>query len=303
MVSRAYDRKTRRELLQDLEDALERPVLAVCSGTRGYNIANLDIHGARAFIEMLRRNVQGEKLAILLVGGGGYPAFADSVARALRQRGVGAMAVVPNRVAGVYTSIALACDHILLHEHGSLGAYDQAPLGRELTALDAATLEAFRELPDEVKSLGERAFELARDQHLAGLHARLIERLFSDADQGIADSVRDALSSTRLGNQLSLGASELAALGLEADTTADHDDLIWRIFQTYEELFELRDRQEPLYTESDVGDEVEFEPARGVIGAVIEGTEAELLYELDTGRPDPDTGMLEGEWLWSRLPQ
>ncbi|MGM0556414.1 MAG: SDH family Clp fold serine proteinase [Myxococcota bacterium] len=301
MVRRPHSRKARRALLEQLEDALELPVLAVCSGTRGYAIANLDEHAARAFIEMLRRNVEDDEVALLLIGEGGYPVFADSVVRTLAQRGMDATAVVPHRVAGVFTNVALACDRIYLHEHGSLGAYDQSLLGRQLTELDAATLEAWRELPDAVKTLGPRSFEIARDRHLGRLHARLLERILSRSKSEISQDLEGALSSARLGDQLSLGAGELQALGLEATTVEEHQELVWTIYETYEELFELRDKQEPLFTESDVGDEVEFEPARGVVGAVIEGARAELVYQLDTGRPDPDTGMLEGEWLWSSL--
>lgn len=302
MVSRPHSRKARQALLERLRDALELPVLAICSGTRGYTIANLDKYAARAFIEMLRRNVDADEVALVLVGEGGFPAFADSVVRTLDQQGVRATAVIPHRVAGVYTNVALACERILLHDHGSLGAYDQAPLGRELTELDAATLDAWRGLPEHVKSIGPRSYELARDRHLAELHARLLERVLSRRDDELAEQLGAALSTARLGEQLSLGAAELSELGLDAEVIGDHAELVWEIYEAYEELFELRDKQEPLYTESDVGDEVEFEPARGVVGAVIEGPRAELRFELDTGRPDPDTGMLEGEWLWSRLP-
>jgi hypothetical protein len=301
VVGRSHSRSARKQLIESLQDALELPVLAVCVGTRGYTIANLDEHAARAFMEMLRRNVDADEVALLLIGEGGYPVFADAVVRTLEQRGVRATAVVPHRVAGVFTNIALACERIIFHEHGSLGAYDQSLLGRQLTELDATTLEAWRALPEEIKTLGPRSYELARDRHLAELHTRLLERIVSRSASELSESLRHELSSARLGDQLSLGPGELQSFGLDATTVAEHRDLVWAIYETYEELFELRDKQEPLFTESGVADEVEFEPARGVVGAVIEGARAELVFELDTGRPDPDTGMLEGEWLWSRL--
>ena len=84
----SYDRDRRVELLSELSSACGYPVLAVCSGVTGFNVTNLGEDGARAFVEILERELDGDssRIGLFLLGQGGYPAFADGVTRSIRER-------------------------------------------------------------------------------------------------------------------------------------------------------------------------------------------------------------------------
>ena len=298
------DRESRAGLLGALSRERDYPVLAICSGSGGFNVTNLGEDGVRAFVEILEREVDDDasRVGLFLLGEGGYPSFADGVTRSLRERGLEVEVIVPYRVSGVFTTMALSADRVIMHPNASVGAFDQPPLGRRVVDVTIATLEYFDQLPEVGHTLEDRAPELARDRFFARLHRRVVERVVGDLDSGVGARVVRELSLDSLGEELAVGATELETIGLACETAEDQfRESIWELFEVYEDIFEMRDKQEPLFHESDVADEVEFEPARGLVGAVIEGPDEALVFELDTGRPDPDTGMLDGEWLWSDL--
>src|SRR5690606_17844111 len=75
------------------------------------------------------------------------------------------------------------------------------------------------------------------------------------------------LASVHLGSSTGLGADELRAIGFEVRPAANPE--VWQLYRAVEDELELRAAPLLAYTESDLGDEVEFEPAMGLTAAFI----------------------------------
>ncbi len=293
----------RIQLLSELADAMGMPVVAVVSGWFGDHVVNLDELAARAFIDVLDGELEHhddtDHIGLFLLGRGGFPAFADGLWRALRGHGLASTAVVPYRIDGAHSLVALSAEERLFHPHGALGAYDRRPLGRVKARLDADVVFGLGEMPalgiDDPATIAEIAYERRQAQ----LAHHVMARMVGGTDSGVGARIERAMNARALGTELGLSAGELERLGLDCQTLADERAaLVWQLFEAYEVELELLEPPTPRYTESDVANEVEFVPATGVTGALIEGAHQSLCYELDTGRPDPDTNMLDGEWLW-----
>jgi hypothetical protein len=322
----AADIPPRNQLLAELSDEIGMPVIAVANGWCGNNVVNLGEEGARAFIEVLDAELAAqpetsadapEPVALFLVGRGGYPAFADGVWRALTGRGLEVTAIVPHRVDGALSLLALSSQHRLMHPYGALGAYDRRPLGRLEAKLDADVVRGLAGLAeggmaegglagagvaklglDDVTSLSQ----IAGERRYAQLSRHLMKRMLGGTESGLGARVERDLCADLLGADLALSANELDKLGLvTAVAEGRSSELVWQLYRAYERELEVLEVAMPRFTQSQVADEVEFAPATGLTGAVIEGVHDQLIFELDTGSPHPDTGMLKGEWLWDRL--
>lgn len=269
-----------------------------------------------------------DEVAIFLVGRGGFPEFAQGVCRALRGRNIRATAVIPAQINGAIALAALGMARRLMHPYAAIGAYDCPALGGARAAPDVDILreiEGFHKEsahkqvfhkqessahPTDVGLLGPDTLIAIAHQRRQARHARqLLGRLLGEAvDEPSGDSaahgrqsggVTSALSSSVLGNHLALSAAELNTLGVASQTAAGQQAaLIWRIYESYEQEFKVLHPAVPRYTESEFADEVEFAPAMEIKGAMIEGAQQKFVYELDTGRPDPESGMLDGVWSW-----
>jgi hypothetical protein len=292
------DHAGRAELLAAVGDLIDAQVIAVASGWRSNRVVNLDEAAVRVFIDVLDAKLEAaepvEEVALVLVGRGGWPRFAEGVWRAVRGRGLRLTVVVPYRVDGVFSLLALAADERILHPYGALGAYDRRPLGQIKARLDAESAALLTR--DEAVVESARA-EIAFERRHAGLARGLMQRLVGDIDPALFESAIAELGTRRLGSQLAIGAAELDRIGLDS-RLADGElaALIWRLYRAYEHALGVREPPTPRYTESQLADEVEFEPAVGVTGALIETSDINRRFELDTGRPDPDTNMLDGRW-------
>jgi hypothetical protein len=178
-----------------------------------------------------------------------------------------------------------------MHHHGGVGAYDAGPLRADDVRLD-------HHLIDDVPALG--GIHYADNDHTlpARLAAGMRERRLARAlGERLADGDKlNALSHLRLGTDHGLGADELAEAGFEVEAT--DDDALWQLYLAAEEALGILSSPAPRYTESDIGTEVEFEPAVGLLGALVESRKSSYDFELDTGRPDPDTGRYAGAWNW-----
>jgi hypothetical protein len=194
-----------------------------------------------------------------------------------------------------------------MHPYGALGAYDRRPLGRLEAKLDSDSLRGLGGLQEmSIDALGlagaRKITTIASERRQAQLSRQLMRRMLGGTESGLGARVERHLCADALGQDLALSASELDKLGLESAVADGHAaDLIWQLYQAYERELEVLEVALPRFTQSQVADEVEFTPATGKTGAVIEGVHDKLIFELDTGSPDPDTNMLKGEWMWDRV--
>jgi hypothetical protein len=281
----------RQELLADLEETHGGRAMLIAASSREDLATDLDASAARAFIEVFDRLDTPEQLTLVFDARGGRAEFADAVTRVLRASGTRLHLIVPTTSNGVASLLALSADELTIHDYAGLGAYDVGPM-----RLDAERLD--HRLFDDIPALG--GIDYAHDPKLpvrlaAGLRERrlcreLARRLASE------DVAYDRLSVEHLGDRLALGASELADAGFPAGGT--DEELVWKFTLTVEETLGSLEAPPPRYTESDLGDEVEFEPAVGLTVALVESAEHSLTRVLDTGRPHPETGEYQGHWTW-----
>lgn len=279
----------RGKLLQKLAEKRGNPVILIGASWRRDTATDLDLDAARAVIALVDELDRPERVSIVLAARGGHVAFADTVSRTFRSLGTELELLVPTLVTGVGGLLALAAAQTFVHPYGGVGAYDAGPL-----IVDGGALS--HDLIDDVPALG--GIHYTTDPHLparlaAGLRERRLARALADRLSG--ESIdHPHLSQLHLGTSVGLGAAELGEAGIDAQTLDDPD--LWALYRATESALGLREPPAPRYTESDLGDEVEFEPAVGLIGALVESAQTSLCFELDTGRPDPDSGRYSGAW-------
>lgn len=281
---------SRRRLIGKLEKRCDGPVVVIAASWRDDIATDLDIHAARVVAELLD-DLDGERFTLVYAARGGDAAFADAVARSLRSRGVTFDLAVPTLITGAGALLALAASKILIHPHGGIGAYDVGPLRSGEARMGAR-------LFDDIPALGGIRYE--HDPSLptrlaAGMRERRLSReLAMRLARDEADF--DALSHLRLGYEMGLDAAQLRGAGFDASVY--DEPALWALWCALEEELGLLQRPEPAYTEADLGDEVEFAEAVGLLGAVVETKKRSFRFELDTGSPDPDTGIFAGAWIW-----
>lgn len=319
----------RQGLLSRLTAELGMPLVAIVSAWRGDQRVNFGEESLRAFFAVLDAQLQAwqaqhaepaSQVGVFLVGRGGFPAFADGVVRAVRERGLSMTALVPSQVDGALSLVALGAEQRLLHPYGALGAYDRPALGRVRWELNAEIMRHLGGLtapvvapeadgapnpwnPRALLDLGGRAWQAhlaaASLHRMLAAHSHHEER--SNGDAELTVRIERALSTRFLGHDLALSASEIDALGLATRCLqAEPAEIAWELFELYERGLGILEPPAPRYTASEVADEVEFALATDIVGAIIEGSHRRLVFELDTGRPDPDTSMLLGQWRWER---
>lgn len=278
----------RRARLKALSVLLKMPVISLVAGWRAERSVDLDEAALRAFLHVLDAELETssvqdgpEEIGLFLVGRAGYPGFAEGVIRALRGRGIRCAAIIPDRVDGAFSLAALGADSRLMHPYAALGAYDLAP--RRSTRPERDALFAQNLL---ARFIDEDFFDAAGRQNIAD-PARLVGR------------VARSLGAELLGDELGLSALELERVGVGVKLASKKEGEVLRaLFQEYERALGALARPTPRYIASDIADEVEFSPAEELVGALLEGAAATLTFKLDTGRPDPDSGLLDGAWEW-----
>lgn len=279
----------RRRLIRKLEAASGGPVLVIAASWRADIATDLDIAAARGVADLVD-DLDTDHLTVVYAARGGDAAFADSVARSLRARNIRFDLALPTLVTAAGSLLALASERVRIHPHGGVGAYDAGPLRNRQPEMSHA-------LYDDIPALGGIRYEhdpalptrLAAGMRERRLSRELAQRLV------VNDADFDALSHLRLGYDLGLDAAQLTAAGFNAETW--DEPALWALFGALETELGLLSLPEPPYTQSEIGAEVEFAPAVGLLGAVLETRKRSLRFELDTGSPDPDTGVYTGAWI------
>jgi len=290
------------ELLSTLEAGLERALFVVATAReRDYEP---DQEAVRVFKEAaMRRSESGdryERAAVMIVGEGGYPAFAEGVARALGAFWTGFDLVLPSRTRGTASLLCLKAERILCHPWASVGAYDAGPVldnpGRLIPSIwdDVPAMGG-------IEISGSLPGQLARHRHFCRLSRSLAQRwgeqMAEIRGHESAKPILNGLSQFELGTSLGLDWKELSALGLHSENlSGELARTAWQLYRTYESDLGLMRTPAPRYSPSDIADEVEFEAAEYLVAGIIETCEDDFLFQVDTGRPHPDTGTLQGEW-------
>lgn len=331
LESDAAATRPRSVAIAKLSDMLDMPVVSVVSGWIGDRRVDFGEDALRAFLhvfdaELAASSQPCDEVAVFLVGRGGYPEFAQGLCRAFRGRKIRATAVIPTQINGTLALAALGMSERVMHPYAALGAYDCPPLCGARSTPGADTLRELDALcgqdqrarqpdssiiaPADLVAIANQRSQARRARQVLGrLLNKAARQTGVDADaeigaglstQGeVSARVESALSWRALGDRLALSASELDALGVRSRSASSASSaLIWELFESYERDLNVLRPAVPRYTESAIADEVEFTPAMEITGAVIEGAHQKFVYELDTGRPDPETGVLNGAWNW-----
>lgn len=280
---------TLHRLVKKLERAVDAPVLVIGASWRADIATDLDTRAARFAAELV--DEIRDHAVIVYAARGGDTAFADHLTRSLHGRGVSYDLAVPTFVNAAGTLLALRARRLLLHPHGGIGAYDAGPLRGRDVELSAHNF-------DDVPALGGVRYDhdLTLPLRLAaGMRERRLSLRF--AERFAAGRRVHGLTQLDLGHEVGLGAEELGELGFDAGL-CDHAEL-WRLYREIEQQLGVLVDAKPAYTEADLADEMEFEPATRLTGALIASRLRSARYELDTGSPNPDTGVFAGAWGWS----
>ncbi len=286
------------DAISQLEDVWEAPVAVVASNWQQERAVDLTRQAGRHFYDAVSSvDAQDEGLVLFLMGRGGEVSFADTLHRTLRASEHSVQAVVSQPVDGVYTLVALSADSIDFVGTGALGAYDTGPVETQLGRLDLETAAALREAGWAPDSTNPHHPRMAVHAHARQLAREMLERVLSGESDEFRARIGRHLGVERLGQQMTLDADELAALGLEASRLdGERREAALDLHGALERWLELRGPTEPRYEETGPGGEVEFEPARDIPGAFVGTLDHHATYLMDTGQPHPDTEVLDGEW-------
>lgn len=290
-------------IVSELETSLGVPTFAFFANWSGEYSVDADEEAGRLLTSMIIDRLRCEKVddvAIVLGGRGGYPAFADTVLRAVDQLDVRLQAIVPCRIGGAVGLVAVGADQVTIHPGAGISAVDSGLCVVPRRSLDASLIPHCPVDPLDLALVdqGEEPLfaRLAHDRLIRSGQRRLAGRL--TASGSVDEAGVDALLESTLGEGMTVGATELVELGIDARVAPvplaeQLEELLdWatetvQLFAEPEERFEVSES---------LADEVEFEPATTVAAATIVGVEAVWLHELDTGSPDPDAPRLLGKW-------
>lgn len=293
-----------------LEEVLARPVVLLTAAWHGPYRVVLAEEAARRLIDLYMHLPEADALPILfLYARGCTPSFADMLRRSQLPFHA---SYVANRTLGATTSAALCARSLVLLPGAGLGAADASDLwAQEAGSLLTTSPHVYQSLSHEERALvldPESAphtkrliLSLARAKQEQGLCERLLAAVlathFEREHREQVMELVEALSSRRLGESLALGTRELMALGINARGPVEPEELraAMNLCTAIERQFAVTPRAKKLFDDNELG-EVEFELATGEPGALIASLSQGHFYELDTGSPDPDSGLLAGEW-------
>lgn len=255
--------------LQDFSAQIGLPVIVVAANWLEHRAVDLDEKAARVFYDVLEATLAANsgdhtpEFALVLVGQGGQCGFADAIRRVFNGLKMTYRVYVPCPSNGTMTLLSLGASHVILHPFGGVGAFDNY---RNEHARSSAELLAARML-------------------LTGSHTLDAKRL-------------DQLQSAKIGQGTFLAESDLTRIGIKARTAEGNERrALWDVYQSIEAGIGLTELEQERFTPSEEWpDEVEFAPATFLAAAMIASINRQAVFELDTGRPDPDRAHFHGAW-------
>ena len=276
--------------LDAFERASQTRVLVVAANWRGDRAVDLDEDALHLVDELMRARAEsGAPLCVWCVGRGGRLGFADGMRRRLPKD---AIACVPDVTRGALTLVALGATRLELGLAAGLGAYDSGTLGRlpgvwSLQTLPYVDRPLMAQLDPEHAS--RVVLKLAQDASRRA-QARACAHLM------VNPQVADALSADALGDELALGTSALSQLGLQATRTPQWREAFDDLWDAICEHLGLRDSVESRAQQDVLMGEIEFDLTSTYPGALLAMAHKSWTLQLDAGLPDPDSGMLKGQW-------
>lgn len=297
-AAESSEAKKVKEALDALEVVVGREVVVIASSWRADTAVNLDREAARVVMDVLATVRPDDRLALVLVGERGHAAFADDVRRVLAALELDPLVLVPWRVSGALTMVALCGEEVVMSPGASLGAHDvgEWTVGGEDAPSELAAWwpAAAGALPEEPVGLGWQMARRARQQ--AQCH-EVLSAVLSSRPGVHPGQVAERLGVRRLGAQLGLGASDLVEISVAArSASARERGALWSLFRAVEDVLKMREQEHVRFVETGLGEEVEFEPAQDLPGALILSSRRAYLRVLDSGSPDADTGLYRGRW-------
>ena len=292
-------------IIGELENSLGTPVFAFLANWQGEYAVDADERAAQLLttmiIDRLRRE-RAEEVTLILAARGGHPVFADIVLRTTEHLGVKLHVIVASRINGAAGSLAIAANRSTIHPQAGVGALDNGLCVVPFRSLDAGLFPHSGVDPVDFSRLEpaeqSQVARLALDRRIRLEQRRLAARAAAANLGGGEGSSVQPLMGTTLGEGMTVGAKELAGLGLDVEVAPAplaeqlEDLLAW----ASEALSFYQDPGRRFQISETVADEVEFEPAELVAAAAIVGTSSVWLHKLDTGSPDPYAPRLLGRW-------
>ncbi len=255
--------------LQEFSAQIGLPVIVIAANWLDNRAVDLDEKAARVFYDVLEATLaenSGAKtpeFALVLVGQGGQSGFADAIRRVFNGLKMTYRVYIPCPSNGAMTLLSLGASYVILHPFGGVGAFDSY-------------------CDEQARSSSEL---LAARMLLTGGHTLDAKRL-------------EQLQSEKIGHGTFLAESDLTRIGIKARTAADEErQALWNVYTSVETGIGLSGLEQERFTPSEEwADEVEFAPATFLTAAMICSVSRQAVFEIDTGRPDPDKACFQGAW-------
>ena len=283
-----------------LEAVLGHQVVAIAGRWRAERGVNFGEHAAWVARQVVEGG-GGAPVTLALYAKGGDVHFAHGMCAQLGQVTL-EQAMLLGPVDGAHAILPWLAASIGLLPGATLGAPEAGVLGQAKGEWSAhvvahAPLEVWQMEDPMRRQVLQIAGQIHQAKALGHLNHRVLGARFGPA---LASTLAACLSQGYLERGFGLGAGELQALGIEGVSVPQGRELeLWR---------ELRDACErelglhefahaPRYVEvAQRPGEVEFEMTRSEVGALIATAAGGYVFEVNTGDPDADTGLLRGHW-------
>lgn len=285
--------------IRALSKYLGRPVVLVASHWLADRRVDLD-EQALPILDAVLPAITNIDMVMVCLGRGGHLAFADGLRRRLMVYDHVTTCAL-DLVNGVMSMAMLMGHGQLYRKQAGLGAYDVGSLGGEPPKWQAHLLpfvdQTIFNLLDREQA--ERvALRLAHTSYERQQALYFMQTLSQSIDA--SEDVLKALSFESLGTHQGLDPNALARLKINAKiATSSQQSLLDDIYLACDALLTLRSKPESRFSTVDLIDEVEFDLNSTYPGAIFASSQYCYVYQLDSGSPDPDTGILKGQWVSS----
>lgn len=262
------DRENRLRLIRAIQTQRDSRVLAYLTGTRQGAAAQIGGDALRPMYRHLRAmGFEGtERIDLYLYSPGGRVEVPWPMVSMLREYCRELSVLVPYRAHSAATLIALGADHIVMGKKGELGPidpiYTHAQGGEETIRRESMSVEdvmAFISFIKERAGLGDQAaladsVNILADKltpwglgaiyrthsHIRLLAQKLLASHAQPPDERRVAAIIDFLAEKMYFHGHAIGRGEAAEIGLCVETADETlDDLMWNLFERYEELMNL----------------------------------------------------------------